>query len=123
MTKQLEVGKTYTAEDGTKWRCIAVYGGTAHMRSADSAIAPAYAWTRHGYPTTFGSDKRIVFEPERGEVVLDGQKNFSGSCWRFESNCIDQSHTHRLRIPTLDGELATGTYVGPDGHRIKVEKL
>ena len=122
MTQKLEVGKTYTAEDGTKWRCIAVYGGTAHMRSADSAIAPAYAWTRHGYSITFGSDKRIVFEPERGEVVLDGGQDRINE-WDFDDYGGSQAKTHRLRLPTLDGELATGTYTSPDGHRIKVEKL
>jgi hypothetical protein len=117
MTKQLEVGKTYTSENGMDWLCIAVDGDIAHMRYDDMKDSVAYSWRLDGTAIRLTEEHRIVFEPERGEVVLYGYAGASFGRVSFPGE------TRRLTIPTLDGELATGTYTSPDGHEIKVEKL
>jgi len=128
MTQQLEVGKTYTSENGREWFCIAVDGDIAHMRYAHNPSAAAYSWHVDGeticFSGGFDAEYRIVFEPERGEVVLEGGSDVDGY-WEFDNFNGTIRETHRLTLSTLDGEgeLATGTYTGPDGHRIKVEKL
>jgi len=122
MTQQLEVGETYTSVNGMEWFCIAIDGDVAHMRHDHSPCTAAYAWLLDGTPLTISAHEyRIVFEPERGEVVLHGGLDKIDG-WGFDTYII-ASVSHRLTIPTLDGELATGTYTSPDGYKIKVEKL
>jgi hypothetical protein len=126
MTKQLEVGKTYTSENGMDWLCIAVDGDIAHMRYDDMKDSVAYSWRLDGTAIRLTEEHRIVFEPERGVVVLTSWGTLHQ--WLQDQDgdlsMVDDSHgKYRLTLPTLDGELATGTYTHPDGHEIKVEKL
>jgi len=58
---------------------------------------------------------RIKPSPVVGEVVLHGVK---GVAW--SSLTVDNA-TEKMTIPTIDGQLITGEFVGPDGHVIKVE--
>ena len=115
MTKQLEVGKTYTSENGMEWFCITIDDGIAHMRHAHNPHAIAHTWKLDGTPISLTDEYRIVFE--RGKLVLTGSLGIG-----FHSSGEGLAYTHRLTLSTLDGELATGTYTHPDGHRIKVEK-
>jgi len=124
MTKKLEVGKTYTSENGLEWRCIAVNGYIAHMHELGLKNHVAHPWQLDGNPVNLTDDFRIVFEPERGEVVLTSWGTMDQWLRDGDLSVVGNSHDkYRLTLSTLDGELATGTYTGPDGHRIKVEKL
>ena len=119
MTKQLEVGKTYTSENGVEWLCIAVDGNIAHMRNTYDKSSLAYPWSLDGTPVSIPYEYRIVFEPERGELVLDGGsfRSALGVNWSFRGNGHIGGDTHRLTIPTLDGKIPEGEVT------IKVEKL
>ena len=57
---------------------------------------------------------RRVKEPVRGEVVLgwDGLTACKG---------VHKRDTHRLTLPTDDGALICGEYVGPGGAVVKIE--
>ena len=66
MTRQLEVGKTYTSMNGDKWRCIAVNGGIAHMQTKDDQLSVAHAWHVDGTHAGRNVKYNIVFKPERG---------------------------------------------------------
>ena len=117
MTQQLEVGKTYTSVNDMKFFCIALDDGIAHMRHADSPRSAALAWLLDGTPLTVREDGyRIVFEPERGELVLHGRLDEFDE-WEFDTYSISSSVSHRLTIPTLDGKIPEGEVT------IKVEKL
>lgn len=60
---------------------------------------------------------RIKPSPVVGEVVLTGK---GAQEWIFGSGTFHVSSTHRLTLPTLDGDPVTGEFTGPDGHVIKV---
>jgi hypothetical protein len=64
---------------------------------------------------------RRVIEPVRGEVVLTGNQGRIG--WIFSSQDCDEFVTHRLTLPTINGNLPPGKYTGPDGAVIIVEVL
>ena len=111
MTKQLEAGKTYISENGIEWFCISVYDDCARMHDAMDKYGPAHVWSLDGTPIRKSNECRIVFEPERGELVL------YGSLDNVFSLFTEAHQTNRLTIPTLDGEIPEGEVT------IKVEKL
>lgn len=65
---------------------------------------------------------RIKTEPVAGEVVLGGWMNSETDCY-FDCEDSNLGIKHLLiTLPTLDGQLITGEFTGPDGHLIKMEK-
>ena len=73
MTKQLEVGKTYTSKDGTLWLCIAVNGNIAHMRTNDMPSSTAYVWDTDGTPIGLPEKYRIPFDAIAAREARDKQ--------------------------------------------------
>ena len=64
---------------------------------------------------------RRVKEPFRGEMVLTGYQERIG--WFFASQDRSGIDTHRLTLPTNDGALIAGEYIGLGGDVVKVEAI
>ena len=61
---------------------------------------------------------RRVKDPVRGEVVITGvHEKLATVFGRF-----DHGDTHQLTLPTDDGALICGEYVGPGGAVVKVDR-
>jgi len=60
---------------------------------------------------------RRVVVPVMGEVTITGFN--SENRWAF-GNLAMLSDTHRITLPTRDGELISGTYTSADGHSVVV---
>jgi len=60
---------------------------------------------------------RRVVVPVMGDVALYG-KHFGGR-WGFGPTQFD-GDTHRITLPTRDGDLIAGTYTSADGHSVVV---
>ena len=89
-------------------------GRTKHQ-AENLSVQPARDYRWGEYIIAF----RRVKEPVRGEVVLIGLPSIS---WCFNT-CGDGSDTHQLTLPTDDGALICGEYVGPGGAVVKVDRL
>ena len=76
--------------------------------------------------TSFDWANKIAFrrvkEPVRGEVVLTGWCYDNGDGVVFGRG-VKSNITHRLTLPTEDGALICGEYVGPGGAVVKVVSL
>ena len=59
---------------------------------------------------------RRVKEPVRGDVVMTG-------CKAIYTDMPSKYDTHRLTLPTEDGALIAGEYIGPGGAVVKVEVI
>ena len=81
----------------------------------NGAMARAFIWNRSIIAF------RRVKEPVRGEMVLYARDYGIGSYGASTSH--EPRDTHRLTLPTDDGALICGEYVGPGGAVVKVEML
>ena len=73
----------------------------------------------HGVPNPVIA-YRVVKQTMRGEVVVTGSLDETGGIF---SDVQTGNETNRLTMPTVDGELIPGIYIGPDGATIKIEAL
>ena len=81
-----------------------------------------WCWTHHDCDPQYIIAYRRIKDPVRGDVVLSGWCN-DGHRGVFFGNGPNPHDTHRLTLPTEDGALICGEYVGPGGAVVKVARL
>jgi len=76
-----------------------------------------------GDGNTIASRSRGSFKPSPvvGEVVLWGNEDVDEDVGWIIGLAKSRLDTHKFTFPTIDGQIVTGEFVGPDGHVIKVE--
>lgn len=116
MSNTLQVGQTYTSENGSEWECIFVRGGKAWMVGVYSggAEGSAYAFDIDGtasWASCAGDDGyNIKWVPKRETVSIPflPSKDNKGEWWSANSDSVTEhvgcgGYSCRVTVDIIDG--------------------